>query len=76
MKSKITVGSKVKYKVSFLRSIGCYTGDMPFARGIVTDIKPLSRETILASVDWNNDSPDRVNVSNLTFISDPETKDI
>jgi hypothetical protein len=69
----IAVGSKVKYKREFLRSIGCMTGEMPHARGTVTALKPLSSETVLAAVDWSNpDVPCKVNTKNLTLVSDPE----
>lgn len=72
-KRDIVVGSRVKYKVNFLRSISCYTGPMPFARGRVTQIKEIGVK--IASIDWDGptpDVPDRVNVANLAHADDPE----
>ncbi len=60
------VGDKVQYTKAWLQSTGQFTGDIPFAKGIVKEIKKLSPECILASVDWNNENiPARVNIKNL-----------
>ncbi len=62
----IQAGSKVKYSAKFLRSVGIYSGDIPFARGTVRQLEPLSKETTLAVIDWNAPGvPERVNVANL-----------
>lgn len=78
MKAPIIVGSKVKYSRVWLRSIGAMTGDMPFARGTVTELKRLSVDTTLAGIDWldNEDLPARVNVKNLVLVADQETRSI
>ena len=69
----IQVGDRVKYKAAFLRSIGCLTGPLPFARGTVTDIIALSGDTRLAVMDWKNpDVPATVNVANLTHAAKVE----
>jgi hypothetical protein len=61
----IKPGDSVAYSKAFLQSIGCYTGDMPQARGKVTALVPLG-ELTLAEIDWNlPDLPARVNVKNL-----------
>ncbi len=61
----LKVGDHVAYSVTFLRSIGTYTGDMPHAKGEVTGLVPLG-ETTLAEVAWDRaELPARVNVNNL-----------
>ena len=61
----IKVGDTVAYSAAFLRSTGQQTGDIPFARGVVTALKQLG-EITLADIDWGNpDIPARVNVKNL-----------
>ncbi|MCY2985011.1 MAG: hypothetical protein NTY15_15410 [Planctomycetota bacterium] len=65
----IAVGDKVCYSRTFLQSTGQLTGDVPFARGIVTAIESLG-ETKLAAIDWDNpDMPQRVNVANLSKVT-------
>ena len=67
----IQVGDRVAYSAKFLRSIGCYSGDMPHARGTVTALQPLG-QTTLAVVDWNTDEiPRRVNTANLAKVGTP-----
>ncbi len=69
MKNAIVVGSTVKYRREFLRSIGQCTGDMPFARGVVIGFEVLGNTT-LAIVSWN--MPGKVNIKNLTLHNNPE----
>ena len=66
-RSKIAVGDAVDYSVRFLRSIGEITGDMPQARGTVTEVKSCGGGgLVLARVDWGKwDMPERVNIANL-----------
>ncbi len=65
----IRVGDTVGYSKQFLRSTGQYTGNAPFARGIVTALLSLSSDAILAEIDWDKpDLPPRVNVRNLATI--------
>ena len=66
------IGDKVKYRAKFLRSIGAYTGQLPFARGMVIGINSIEprfkrlSNTVIVSVNWNNpDIPERVNLKNL-----------
>lgn len=62
----IQVGDRVRYSTNWLRSTGCYTGDLPQARGIVKELKVLSPEVVLAVIDWGNpEIPEKVNVKNL-----------
>lgn len=66
----IQPGDVVCYSAKFLRSISCYTGDMPQARGKVTGLVPLG-EVTLAEIEWNSpDLPTRVNVKNLSRITE------
>jgi hypothetical protein len=65
----IQVGEIVGYSKAFLKSTGQYTGDVPFARGMVTALHSLGTETILAEVEWDKaDLPSRVNVKNLSTV--------
>jgi len=65
----IKVGDRVAYSRQFLRSIGCYTGDMPHARGTVTGLVQVGSVT-LADIDWNlPDLPARVIEKNLVLAS-------
>jgi hypothetical protein len=62
----ITTGDTVAYSAAFLRSIGCQTGDIPFARGVVNRFVDISPECRLAEVFWDTAGiPPRVNVKNL-----------
>lgn len=68
-KNKISIGDKVCYSRQFCRSTGQMTGDIPFARGIVTNLIPLG-DNFLAEIDWSNpDIPPRVLSQNLSRIS-------
>ncbi|WP_254509547.1 hypothetical protein [Anatilimnocola floriformis] len=67
--AEIQVGDRVCYSQRFLQSTGQYTGDVPFARGIVTALVPLG-SIMLAEIDWQNDElPARVNVANLSRVT-------
>jgi hypothetical protein len=62
----INVGDRVRYTGSFLRSISCFTGPLPFARGTVTALRQLGLDLAVATVEWDRpDVPQRVNVANL-----------
>jgi len=67
------IGDRVKYSREFCQSIGCYTGEIPFARGVITEITNLG-ETKLARILWNGPDtlPNRVNITNLTLANNPE----
>jgi hypothetical protein len=68
----IKVGDKVAYSAAFLRSISCFTGDIPHGRGTVTALQTICPEVILAEINWfgNADLPARVNVRNLCRVQD------
>lgn len=68
---RIAVGDMVAYSREWLRSIGAYTGPIPFARGKVLKIDERSGCAI-ATVDWSDDEiPPRVNVRNLVNVNSP-----
>lgn len=70
MKGKINIGDKVAYNVSFLKSCGMTTGEIPRARGIVTDIHIFGGDRHLVTSEWGNpDIPKKVLSSNLTLVS-------
>lgn len=72
----IQVGDKVKYKAEWLRSVGMYTGPVPFARGVVTALEPVGSMT-LAVIKWDRPGiPERVNVENLIKVGKPEPNPI
>jgi hypothetical protein len=49
---------------------GQYTGDVPQGRGVVTALVPLG-DTTLAEIEWNNpELPKRVNVANLSRVTE------
>ena len=67
----LQIGDKVAYSASFLRSIGCFTGDMPHTRGIITDIQPIG-ERQLVTVNWDcEDIPPKVISANLARVGTP-----
>ena len=52
------------------KSIGCFAGDMPQAKGIVTGLVPLRGATTLAEIEWDRaEMPHRVNVKNLCRVN-------
>lgn len=61
----MTIGDRVRYKAEFCRLIGVYTGDIPHAKGVITDIKNYE-DVQIATVDWDMEvNPQKVNVKNL-----------
>ena len=70
MNRPIQTGDRVAYSAKFLRSIGCQTGPIPFARGRVIVMRHYAGAT-LATVAWNDPTmPDGVNVANLIAVDD------
>ena len=68
MKHDIRPGDRVAYAAKFLRSIGCQTGPMPFARGHVVAMRSYPGVTV-ATVAWNDPAmPAGVNVANLITV--------
>lgn len=66
----IKIGDKVCYSQRFLQSTGQYTGEVPFLRGIVTELKSYGELTV-ATVAWNGeDTPAKVAVSNLSRVTE------
>lgn len=70
--SDIRVGDQVRYSRDWLRSTGTFTGDLPAAKGVVTELKDLGGLT-LARIEWDRpDVPERVNVKNLVKVKQVE----
>jgi hypothetical protein len=70
MKTDIRPGASVAYSATFLRSIGCQTGRMPAARGMVICMRRCAGGA-LATVRWDDSTmPDIVNVANLVRVED------
>ena len=65
----ISKGDRVAYAVQFLRSISCCTGDLPAARGVVTEVRQLGNRQ-LVTIDWGPgaDLPQRVIADNLARV--------
>lgn len=65
----IRVGDRIGYSKAFLQSTGQYTGDVPLARGEVTGLTTLGKDTTLAVIAWDRPGlPERVNVKNLSTV--------
>lgn len=65
----LKVEDKVRFSTSFLRSIGCFLGEMPLAKGSIKKIKVLEAGCILAEIEWQNyDGSRKVNIKNLEKI--------
>jgi hypothetical protein len=74
--SPIQVGDKVCYSKSFLQSTGQYTGDIPFARGVVVSIDTYGTLR-LATIDWgDNNIPPKVAVNNLSKVTDKGIREL
>jgi hypothetical protein len=65
--SDFAIGDHVAYSANFLRSISCYTGDMPHGRGTIVKLTPIGRLT-LATIEWDRDLPDTVITANLAKV--------
>ncbi len=60
------IGDQVRFSSEFCRNVGIYTGQIPLARGMITNINKVGNIN-LATIDWNykEDVPNRINVLNL-----------
>lgn len=68
--TKIKVGDTVAISARFLRSISCFTGDMPQARGTVKELRQVGDVTI-AVVDWGRwEIEPKVHVANLSRVTE------
>ena len=60
------IGDTVAYKREFLRATGQLSGPVPFARGRIISLAPVSNALDIATIDWSEpDIPARVLTSNL-----------
>ena len=65
MSSNIEKGDCVMFSRAFLRNTGQFTGPVPFAKGIVSDIIDLGDDLLIARIRWGDGSTTRANVKNL-----------
>lgn len=65
---RIKTGDKVAYSVQFLESIGQSHTDLAHDRGVVVTVKDYGKHLILATIKWEHNSPERVNVDNLAIV--------
>ena len=62
----VRVGDTMPYSGASLQSIGAYTGNMPHAKGQLTDSVLVGRDLLFAKVAWDRaELPARVNARNL-----------
>jgi hypothetical protein len=52
VKQTFKVGDRVGYSKAWLQSTCQYTGDVPFARGVITALQPLG-DNVLATIEWD-----------------------
>jgi len=73
--TSIVVGDRVEYSHKFLRSIGCFTGDLCFAKGEVEKIDMHGKDFVLCVIKWEmKELPTKVNIKNLSLIKNPTPK--
>lgn len=68
---KFTVGDRVQYRAAWLRSVGAFTGPLPFAKGTITKITGTPGGSMLASITWSGYTEElaaKVNTFNLEAI--------
>jgi hypothetical protein len=66
MTIQLKVGDTVAYRREFLRSAGFFSGPIPFARGRVISLSPVSNALDIATIEWDTpDIPAKVLTSNL-----------
>ncbi|QVL31634.1 hypothetical protein KIH39_22750 [Telmatocola sphagniphila] len=69
--AKIQVGDKVAFSKRYCQSSGQVTGEIPFARGVVQELKAMGPEFVLATVKWDNpDIGEKVAASNLVRVTE------
>lgn len=66
MNTLFKIGDVVTYRREFLRATGQLSGPVPFARGRIISLSPVSKALDIATIDWSTpDIPARVLTSNL-----------
>jgi hypothetical protein len=67
-KKPLHVGDRVGYAANFLRSIACFSGELPHARGVIKELEDLG-SLVLAVIEWDRPGvPTKVNVNNLARV--------
>jgi hypothetical protein len=63
------IGDKVAFSKQWLQSTSQYAGDIPHARGKITELVNITDELIVATVAWDKfDIPAKVNIKNLVLV--------
>ena len=63
------IGDKVAFSKQWLQSTCQYMGDIPHARGEVTELITVTNEVIVAVIRWDRfDIPTRINTRNLVLV--------
>lgn len=63
--SEIKIGDRVAYSANWLRSMGIFSGELPFLRGSVKELEDLGGITI-ATIIWEGyDHDSIINLANL-----------
>jgi len=66
MNTLFKIGDVVAYRREWLRATGHLSGPIPFARGRVISLSPVSAALDIATIDWGQpDIPAKVLTSNL-----------
>jgi hypothetical protein len=66
MSTIFKLGDVVTYRREFLRATGQLSGPIPFARGRIISLSPVSNALDVATIDWSEPNiPARVLTSNL-----------
>ena len=73
MAQQFSIGDKVKFRREFLQSTGQYTGDVPFAKGVVREVKDMSDDRQIVTVEWDLLDTGKVLNSNLVLQGSPES---
>jgi len=64
----VQIGDRVAYSAKWLRNTGQVAGDIGHARGVVVALESPTPDWTLATIEWNGDFPEKVNVINLAIV--------
>ena len=64
----VQIGERVAYSARWLRDTGQVAEDSGHARGVVVALESPAPAWTLATIQWNGDFPDTVNVANLAIV--------
>lgn len=67
------IGDRVKYSRVWLRNTGNICGEIPFKRGRVVSVKPMTEDRSLVMVKWDGD-PDHHRVLNCNLVQESDSE--